>query len=99
MIARGALADVELLSDRIVVESLGDQLQHFVFAGRELIERRTSKSGGPGRRRRQKIVERLDKLLPRRLGIQEHMVAALKRDKPRAGNEPGDRPALLERDY
>ena len=47
MIARGALADVELLSDRVVVESLSDELQHFVLACRELIERRASESGGP----------------------------------------------------
>ena len=99
MIARGVLADVESLSDRIVVESLGDELQDFVLAGREPFERGTSTPGGPGRCRRQEIVERLDELLPRRLGLQDDMVTALERNEPRAGYEPGGGPPLLEPDY
>jgi hypothetical protein len=77
-------ADAEPLADRIIVESLGDELHDFAFSDRELVERRPFKCCGPGRRCRQKIVECLDKLPPCRFGLQLHMVAAFERYEPRA---------------
>ena len=68
MIAHGLLADVEPRSDLVVVEALGHDLEDLPLTRREIIESGQGKTAG--RVRRQKIAERLDQSLPRRLSIQ-----------------------------
>ena len=98
VVARSALADMEPCADVTVVDALSDQFQHLVLTHREVIKQRISGAGALDGCR-QKIINRLNELAPRRFGVQQHVAAAFKRDKPRAGYEPCDRPALLEWNY
>ncbi len=90
---------MEPRADGGVVEALSDKLQHLMLTRGKFVGQPIADTDELARRLWGKIVERCNELLTRRLGIEQHVVAAFERYQLRAGYETCHRPAPLEVGY